>query len=370
MGASTFTLVEELRVGGDTAGPVEFGVVRDVDVDSAGFTSVLDQNAVQVVDSMGVAIRRFGRRGQGPGEFYSPYHLAVHGDTVAVVDDRVHLLTRQGDLLATHARQEFQRLQRMNALQWTRAGWMVGVPVSGMSSRDREQRPTRGVIPKPYSDTTIVLALDPGTGAMGKPIIRIVGQPTYILGEEGFLQTPFMAPAPSFSISAIGATYVTAGDDYIVDVYSADGVLTRRIEGRVERIPVTNEDFDRWQALELAPYKGRPLEGEAKLIVEILRNDHPRLPRAAVRPVVGRLLANDDGSFLLERLDLDPNPFESGDGIVWDFIDANGRIAGRLSTPENAVVYRFAGDRVYARVRGEMDVATVVRYRMTPAGNR
>jgi hypothetical protein len=371
-GAPAFTLIEELRVGGDTAaGTVEFGAVRDIDADSAGVIFVLDQNAVHVVDSMGRAIRRFGRRGQGPGEFYSPYYLAVHGDTVAVADDRVHLLTRQGDALATHAREGSKSLKRMNELQWTRAGWLVGFPVSGQPSPGPEQRPpARGTIPKPYSDTIIVRALDPTTGAMGEPIVRIVGQPTYILGEEGYLQTAFMAPEPMFAISTNGATYVTAGDDYIVDVFSADGALTRRIAGSVERIPVTSDDFDRWQALELEPYRGRPLEGEGKLIVEILRNDHPRLPRATVRPIVGRLLASDDGSLLLERLDLDPNPYESGDGIVWDFIDANGRIAGRLSTPATATLYRFIGDRVYARVRGEMNVAAVVRFRLKAAVSR
>ena len=91
-----------------TAAPPDARLYREVfSVSDAalhgGVWFVLDRRGAQVhrISESGSLLGSFGRRGEGPGEFRSPTSIAVHEDTVIVLDrGDLHLYDLDGDHLA------------------------------------------------------------------------------------------------------------------------------------------------------------------------------------------------------------------------------------------------------------------------------
>lgn len=71
------------------SGPELFGQIRDVTQDSQGRILVLDSEhgEVRIFGRDGAFIGAFGGRGEGPGEFRSPDHLALFGNGDLLVSD-------------------------------------------------------------------------------------------------------------------------------------------------------------------------------------------------------------------------------------------------------------------------------------------
>lgn len=102
--APDLTLVEDLRIGSFDDPVAGFSRIGDVDVDRDGYIFVAEaQDAeIRVYDPEGRAVRRFGRRGEGPGEFERMGSMGVTGDTVWVIEGiagRVTLFDREGRVL-------------------------------------------------------------------------------------------------------------------------------------------------------------------------------------------------------------------------------------------------------------------------------
>ena len=91
-GSGGMTLVRELTIGTDTAGPdyefVDIGHAAALRSGSV-FVSVYEGSAVQIrkYDSAGRFRGNVGRSGSGPGEYRVDYGLAVVGDSLLVVFD-------------------------------------------------------------------------------------------------------------------------------------------------------------------------------------------------------------------------------------------------------------------------------------------
>src|ERR1700741_835610 len=82
-------LTEVARLGSAFGGEDEFGRIAEVKFGSRGQVYVADdlKHEVAVFDSTGRFLRRTGRRGRGPGEFETPWNIAVDArDSVFVWD--------------------------------------------------------------------------------------------------------------------------------------------------------------------------------------------------------------------------------------------------------------------------------------------
>jgi hypothetical protein len=95
-----------LRIGNLDDPEAGFSRVSMVDVDLDGNLFVVEQSVpeIRVYSAAGVLLRRFGRRGGGPGEFESLVRFGVRGDTVWTVDTRLRRITlfdRDGNVLST-----------------------------------------------------------------------------------------------------------------------------------------------------------------------------------------------------------------------------------------------------------------------------
>ncbi len=104
------TLTEELRIGavtGDSStDPAVFGDVIGLAVDDLGRIYVADGqwHEIRVFDSGGGFLRRFGRRGEGPGEFAELGGILWHPTGLWAMDRRARRLTvfdSLGNVLAT-----------------------------------------------------------------------------------------------------------------------------------------------------------------------------------------------------------------------------------------------------------------------------
>ncbi len=216
----------------------------------------------------------------------------------------------------------------------------------------------------PFRNTLLARSLDPSVPAFSDPVLTLDGQEVYLIGDASWAQEPLFAPDPRIAPSPNGEFFVTGGDDYRIDVVAADGSPVRSIRHAVERIAVTQADFDESQRIITEPLRAGTAVGERSEWLNAFDHDYPELPRPGFRPVVGRLLPAPDGSLLVERLDLDTQPFVDGDASVWDYLGPDGAIRGRVTVPERATPQRFTGAWLYGIEMDENDVQSVVRWRL------
>lgn len=376
LGAPAFTLVEDLRIGA-ADGPPEYQLFRvgDIAVGPDDELYVLDtgNDEVRVFDSAGAYIRTIGRSGEGPGEFQSPLVLAVAGDTVVVTGFRdYHVFTSDGTLLGSERATGNDFPPTVMDLAATTAGWTTLLQPRRATPRPR---------PGPSQDTTHIARFNvagvgqtdrSGVSLFGNRIVLVPGPSTYALGQPGFIMTPLFEPIPQVGLSSTGEVYVATGDGYEILVYDPEGTHRATIIGEVERIPATDADLDRMIEIELARYADlpRPLTGESAMVVEMLENEGTSVGHAPYRPVLGSLMVDADGSVLVQRLDLDPNPLESGDDVTWDLLDPERRIVGRIVVSANITPRLLREGMVYARVVDDMGVQSVARFRVEPAADR
>ena len=76
---------------------------RSIDSDASGNIYICDQrmNSVLIFNSEGKFINKFGRKGEGPGEFSSPQHLFVTKDYIVVNDvKRIQFFNKNGSYLS------------------------------------------------------------------------------------------------------------------------------------------------------------------------------------------------------------------------------------------------------------------------------
>jgi hypothetical protein len=362
--APAITLREELRIG-PSSGPVadQFSTISHTTFGSDGNVYILDRtdHLVRVFDKSGKRISEFGRAGEGPGELQYPGLLAAAADTIIVFDDgKFHIFRPDGTSIATrpYLSERSRNYLPIAGAQRTQRGWLVMIRQNNYPRQEEVPRPTR--------DSLMIKPFDPATGAPGASLVTLLGPETWLLGRAGWIRKPYMAATPGFAIGTDGSIYTTPGDEYRVRVHAPDGTPLRDVAADVRKIPVTEGEFQESLSSEIAVLAKNPGEpgGERAALLDMLRKDGARPGRAEHRPILGRIIAARDGALLLERLDLDPRPNESGDSTRWDYVGTDGRVAGRFVVPPGVFPRLLDGDNVFAVVRDESDIPQVVRYRM------
>ncbi len=358
--APRLELVEQLRIGSlDGPAATQFFRVMDAAV-VGGEIWVLDggHGEVRVFDlGSGDPIRTVGRRGEGPGEFPSaPSDLDLHGDTVVVTSMmRLNFFGPDGSELGTAPGMTVGEAGLVRAPRSAGPHWYRTHTPDGMT----RNRPT-GVL---YRDSVYVYSTAPGETTLSHQIFSYPSEPRYLFdGPDLDLASPMFSASPVFAGGLDGRIYYSPGDEYRVDILDAGtGEPIRRIVNTMPLAPVTTE----------------MVEGQIAEDREILANADPSpelnaawserqrvhaLPVPEHRTVVGLLQVAPTGAFMLHRSDLDPNPLESGDPIVWDLYDPEGQIIGQIETPPRSRVRHFTGSEIIAVEADELDVQQVVMY--------
>lgn len=357
-GAPELSPVEDLRLGAVSGNPAEeFGLLRDLAVDSGGTIYAVDMQAgtIRVFDRDGRPLRTLGQPGQGPGEFdFEILRIAVGNDTVLALDRRrLHLFDAEGTHLHT-TRQEVAGNEIIPLLEHSAAGWIAGRSVTTPAT-DPARRLTR--------DTFRVWPVDVANGEVLDPIVEVPGRPRVYWEDLDRSTTPWLGPEPTAAVRWTGDVYVTDGAGYAIQVFSPSGALRRTIRADAAPVEISDREFEAGVRTVVEYYDsgGLPPEWGRRFAEAAEAGGRPE-----ARPVPGRLLVAPNGRMLLERRDLDPDPsvLANPDTSSWDLLRPSGRIAGRLRLPPRTLVAELADEHLYLIERDELDVQYIVRYRL------
>lgn len=332
------------EVGGtDAASPAEFGRVASVALAADGRILVADMQAagIRVFGPDGSFLETWGRSGEGPGEFGSPYSLGWVGDTLAVLDPgvgRIGLFDPEGRWLG-----------------------QLDYPggVSGPSSLIRLYP---GGVGEVYA-----FRLEAVEGQLQRQFQRITaggaeGRLPWLEGPDGppssvtcprpddaisFFDVPFaprwiQAPAPGGRVAAAWT------GEYRVRFLTADGDTARTVSRDHDPAPVTEEEWEE----ALADYRDFREEWPG------VRCDPEMRDRPERKPPIESLHFDAAGRLWVETT--------GRSGLRWDVFDPEGRLVGSAPAPERAEeVAPFIGEeRMVLVARDSLGVERVRVYRI------
>jgi hypothetical protein len=340
---------EQVRIPGTGSSDALLFRVAGVDVTDEGVIHVLDAGArkVYTFDPNGAFLWAVGGPGQGPGEFtLRPVAIRTIGESVLVVEQRLHLWGAQGNLLRSVLLPPIGN--RWPALM---AVGMQGEEVLLARTRSTpHRRGDAGV----HRDTIVV---ERGTLDDLRIDQQLPGSEWFARGSNVYFHR-FFGASPQVAILDSGDIVYTAGDDYQIDGFAAGGIHRFRITAQYAKLPLSPADLDlliasvRHDAAANSHGDGHD-DDPAAFVNSVPRADH--------RPVIGRLVSGSD-LLLIERLDLGPLfPGQPGESH-WDLVQLPGNLVGRLVLPTGTAPAALNNHRLFAVVRNDDGTDDIVGY--------
>lgn len=251
----------------------------------------------------------------------------------------------------------------------TRSGWVLSYPVMEHPPDARDE---------PLADSVIFADLDAVSMETRRKVSLPAGPPRYAVTPNWSLYE-VMGHVHTFDVARDGRIYATVEDGYVIDIFGSGGTLERRVVGEVEPVPFTDEEFLAWLDTLVRRQRERARERDCDACDEAadrLERHGPRVGYADTRPVLGSIEASEGGRFLVRRLDLEaavqtptmqPSAPSGPDHVkVWDLIDMNEGVLGRLRTPPGGDVTEFSWPHVYVTFGENRDHARI-RFRIEGA---
>lgn len=339
-------LVAEIgeRGGLGLAGPTEFGRVSSVALAPDDRVLVADggNDEIRVFGPDGAFLERWGRSGEGPGEFGAPYSLGWMGDTLAVLDPavgRIGLFDAEGRWLG-QLPYSGGVSGSPSMIRFYRAGvdelyaWRVVTGEEGVERRFQRYTAAGSAGQLPWLDS---------------PEDRPPSQLTCLRPDGGlsFPVVPFapewiQAPAPGVRVAAAWSA------DYRIAFVSPEGDTVRTVSREHEPASVSEAD---WEAA-LADYSAFREEWPD------VHCDPAMSGKPDVRPALSDLFYDDRGRLWVEAI--------GTDGKRWDVFDVRGRWIGTLPAPARAerVVPYVEGGRIVLVAEDELGIQTVRVYQV------
>ena len=257
---------------------VGFSRVRSIALDPRGGVWIADvgENRLSYFGDDGAFIEDRGRVGSGPGEFRSPYSIAVHNGSLLVHD--------VGNSRVVHFSLDGGRdTSRVIGTRLTGDAMRVRMypNVDGplLLDRTRDTGPPRAIYSRVGRDEQILV---PAERTMTDSKECMLGDGIYFFG------SPF---SPRQHAAAFGAGSVaTEGGEYQLGFFDRSGVLTRTLRRPVDRDSVTQAEFD----AETADW--RKFSAEQSTV-----GCRGTIERYALKPAIRALLPDADGRLWVER---------------------------------------------------------------------
>lgn len=330
-------------LGIDSAGESTFGTVRSVLLDSSGVAYVLDPSyhQVHVFDPDGRPRELWGRRGNGPGEFATPYSIAWLGDSMAVLDPgnaRITLLGTDG--------------------KWARQ-WTTGRLSGGGNFLRLYRTPPHGfwqIDLRPTESGGQEQLFVQFTAEGPADTLSYVSQPHLSAnrvrceapdGWIGSFSQPF-GPMPLVIPNAAGEQVVAATTDYRIAFVGRQKDTLRMIERPVEPLVVTDAEWE---------------EGQREM--REWRTEHPGAhcnrtswDRVATKPVLKSMFTDDAGQLWVE--------VETAKGLVYDVFSMDGTLLASVSglPPSGGIDPSVVAGRIAIVVKDSLDVQSVRVFRL------
>ncbi|HSA56929.1 MAG TPA: 6-bladed beta-propeller [Gemmatimonadaceae bacterium] len=361
-----WTLVPELRVGGDAvSGPeYEFTTIREIAVAPNGAMYVIQaqEQEIRVYDAQGKYVRTIGRQGGGPGEFTGLGSIGFIADTLYAIDFRQRRLTlfrADGALISTIVAEPAPPAAGRDAVYFQPSpqallpeGSVLGgasypsrLVASGQITRTPVFRMSRSAA---VLDTVVWVPIGSGQGSVQTQNVALF----------------FSQPISDEPLSVFAGP---AARVYVIERAARSGTTAFRVTA------VSARGDTLWSRS--YPYRPVPLEsGVADSIVNELvrrlsggrRSGAPVIPPDDIRKAVflpdhqvtiTRVFAAADGALWLRREGF-------GDVLHWTVIGPDGNVAGTLALPRNVRPMTVVGDRAWGVELDDVDVPLLVRYRI------
>jgi hypothetical protein len=283
---------------GEAVGAPEyvFDRVAGVVVGRDGHIYVADGAAleVRVFSPQGSFLRRFGGRGDGPGEFRDIRGLARAPEGVAVLDGARARVTvfRPGGTLAR------------------------SFDLDGSDRRTGHHLPMRFDERGRYYDP-VILPVGPDGRGLGVRIHGRDGAGVETVRLGGALPRNRFDPSPSVAVGPDGRIYHALGDQYRITVLDPQGDTLRVLLRRVLPRPLAAEELGD-SAVVLVRHEEMPPVGAAP----------------AYKPIIAGLRVDDLGNLWVETYSDDHSTH-----LEWSVHDPAGRYLGEVATPRMDVLH-------------------------------
>lgn len=332
----------------------QFGMVPGLDVDADGRVYVLDMQTslVTAFDAEGTWLRTFGGSGAGPGELSrQAMGVFVVGTELWVADLGNQRVTRWGLDGAELPAIPLDLTQGI-PLRWDRLG------------DDRvvtQLRSMQGV--GMQGDTTGDAIVTVGTAEPST--VAVLPQGASFSVEGGAPRFRFLDREPLWDAADDGRLISAANDRFRIEVRDQAGTLLRVVRKSFEPRPVTENDASRMlRAIrDMMADQGLPPAAVDQMLQDASFAEN--------YPVLAQVLGGPNGTLLVQHVQSvdqlvqseEVNLQDLGDDS-WDVFDDQGRYLGTLELPEKFTPMRIVGDAFWGVQRDELDVPSVVRYRL------
>ena len=312
-------LQEELTIGAaDGAEEYMFIRLRGLSVDDQGTIFTLDQRKprIDVFSSEGRHIRRIGRQGQGPGEFQTPFFIALSpspaGEILVGEMGRLSFFDRAGSFL----RSRDNSVRPLAFIKYLANGDAVGTQ---MVMEEKEPR-YEVVLCGPNLEQKRILT----SSAMPDPAKKFA----------------LFTSVVRWDISGGREIICASGEgDYLISVFDEGGRLLRKILRDYSPVPVSDADID----IQMKRHG-------------IQSRDEVTVPR--VLPPISWVYADEDGRIYISTWQRD-----AGSGIVlFNIFDREGRYFCDYPIPGEPIV--FKNGKLYAIIQDDEGIQYIKRYRM------
>jgi len=341
----TWALQEDLRIDGETQ---DLPAVGSIVVGPRGRMAVYigTDRQIRVFETNGTEAFRFGRQGAGPGEFQQTFQtLRFTGDTLWAYDSglrRVSFIAPNGTLLRTQPLPAAPGMQQFFP-QYIAGGVMIGN--ASLSAPLGPADTTETWLVRVASDSSVTRIMQPMRSG---PTVSAQSE------RSTRVQVVPFSVRPSTSSATMGDRFAYVTTEHGTGGRSALHVRAFRFDGTAvyERriplrpLPVTAAQRER----ELAA-----ITQESNFGPELARKLRPLI--SAVHPLHRHVVQGNDGTILIGVRSADRDSASM-------LIDPTGTPRAWLSIPPRAIVSALDATHLWAVVRDDDDLPSLVRYRI------
>lgn len=364
--APRLELDHEVEIPGDSTATL-LTRVDGLVINDAGEVTLADPqtHVVRVFSRDGKVLRRFGGRGDGPGELRRPFLITSRADTLFVVDENgINMFTLDGRYLdRTPIAMITNRQGRSYAQHFPRT-----IAATGSRLVISDVPPSMQGHDTTYQETYSLRQVDPQTGVISEAFQQILSEKYYPRGISARWRARFGVER-QFGLMPDGAVIVNGFEGRTLNVY-VDGRQTARVVFDAPRREVTNRELDALTDQRTRVLKEHMATTEISYPPGYLQKSikhTKRLPYFRYHPAVGRILVSTDGHVLVHRPDLSEGTFD-WDALwgptVWNVLTNDLRVVGRIELPAGFTPVAFNGSMIAGTTRDSLDVPSVSAYRV------
>ena len=271
--------------------------------------------ALREYSPQGRVVKRYGRKGRGPGEISYLFYLFRCGDSLVTKDLQgpVSVFDLKGTFIrAFHLKTMPYRMAANAKMHFVAMGWEANNAIKGEVNRS----PADYWLARADTNTEVQLGKMPGAERIG-PL-------NYPLGRE-----------PRVAIGLTTA-YVALGDSMEVRRFDLQGRPMTSLVDRFQRVSATHADLEAAREREIA------MMGERSR--QEITNRYAQMPLARYLPATRELVVDRDDNLWVEHF-----PRAASPTVRWTVFSPQGQVRATIDLPAVFDVYEVGRDYILGR---------------------